>query len=402
MKDSPSLSLAADTLLVRADGLVVRLDDAEHLAIELDGELVVAPPLALDVLALFRLPRSVGEAIAALARAGQEDFIETSTVLLQLARAGILRSPHERVARALRGYVRPSIHIAMLEDRVRTDGFLKAVRDLVRPSDVVVDIGTGTGVLAAGAAQAGARRVFAVESSGIADVAERLFADNGLAEKVHLVRERSTRATLPERATLLVTEMIGNDPLDEQLLEVVADAKARLLAPGARLIPSAIRVFAIVVDLPEDFIARHAFTAARLAAYASAYAIDFAALAGHRLGPAQRIMVKTSEARAFGAVATPLCLADVDLTGPFETSLHEQTRVVLDAPARHLGLMLAFEATLAPGVVLSTLPDVVDPRNHWRYALFLAGDDAPWSAGDTLEVDYLYERGTTTLKLTRG
>ena len=41
----------------------------------------------------------------------------------------------------------------MLDDRRRTEGFLAAIRQVVRPGDVVVDIGTGTTVLATAAAR---------------------------------------------------------------------------------------------------------------------------------------------------------------------------------------------------------------------------------------------------------
>jgi predicted RNA methylase len=59
------------------------------------------------------------------------------------------------------------LHLAMLDDRNRTAAYLEAIRDGVREGDVVVDIGTGTGVLAAAAAQAGARRVYAIEVGDI-------------------------------------------------------------------------------------------------------------------------------------------------------------------------------------------------------------------------------------------
>jgi predicted RNA methylase len=61
----------------------------------------------------------------------------------------------------------------MLEDRVRTSRFIDANRRTVQPDDVVVDLGTGSGVLAVAAAQAGAKHVYAIEARPIAEVAER-------------------------------------------------------------------------------------------------------------------------------------------------------------------------------------------------------------------------------------
>lgn len=42
----------------------------------------------------------------------------------------------------------PISHLKMLNDRTRTQRYFDALQDLVRPDSVVVDVGTGSGVLA--------------------------------------------------------------------------------------------------------------------------------------------------------------------------------------------------------------------------------------------------------------
>ena len=138
----------------------------------------------------------------------------------------------------------------MLHDDRRTGDYLAALAEAVRPGDVVLDIGTGSGVLAVAAARAGARRVYAVEASDIAEVAERVFAANGVQDRVTLVPGWSRQIELPEPADLLVAEIIGNEPLEEEILETTLDARRRLLKPEARLIPHALTLLARPLAAP--------------------------------------------------------------------------------------------------------------------------------------------------------
>ena len=66
-----------------------------------------------------------------------------------------------------------SLHATLLSDRTRTHAFLRAIRNVVRPEDVVVEIGTGTALLAMAAIRAGARHVYALEAGPIARALNR-------------------------------------------------------------------------------------------------------------------------------------------------------------------------------------------------------------------------------------
>lgn len=380
---------------MRARDVVIRLGDADDVCIMRGEDRFQSTPHALAVLHAFAHPRTIAEVLAESA-CGPQHFIELSSTVMQLAAAGILRPPG-LADPAPHGFARPTIHVVMLDDEPRTRGYIRALEAVTRSGDVVVDIGTGTGVLATAAARAGAARVHAIESSGIADAAEQVFIANGVADRVTLLRGRSTQVTLPERADVLVTELIGNDPLDELLLEVVSDAKARLLKPGAQLVPCALEVLALAVDVPRRVIERHVFTAERVAAWRAAYGMDLSALMSVRLGPTQPIMVRTEDILTWPQVAPAIPLVAVDLTRPFDLVQRARVPFVLAENVERLGILLAFRATLAPGIVLSTLTEDVHRDSSWRYALWPSLDRAAFSRGDTAVIDYAYDRGTTTL-----
>ena len=145
---------------------------------------------------------------------------------------------------------------------------------VVELGDVVLDIGTGSGVLAVALARAGARRVYAVEASDIAAVAARVFEANGVTDRVTLVPGWSRQIELPERADLLVAEIIGNEPFEEEILETTLDARRRLLKPRARLVPHALELLARPLLLPEAEFRQRAFGRTAVERWRDLYGMD--------------------------------------------------------------------------------------------------------------------------------
>ena len=67
----------------------------------------------------------------------------------------------------------------MIADRVRTDAYRQAIESSVKGL-VVIDVGAGTGILSIFAAEAGAKHVYAIESSDIVRVCEDQVRSKGL------------------------------------------------------------------------------------------------------------------------------------------------------------------------------------------------------------------------------
>ena len=95
-------------------------------------------------------------------------------------------------------------------DRERTAAYAAAIT-AAAPGRVCLDIGTGAlALLALIAARAGAKHVYAIEANPEAAAAARsLVAAEGFAEVVTIIDGYSTDVTLPERADLLLHEILG-------------------------------------------------------------------------------------------------------------------------------------------------------------------------------------------------
>lgn len=134
-------------------------------------------------------------------------------------------------------------HAAMLQDETRVVWFARAIAAVVRPGDVALDLGCGTGLLAMLAARADARHVYAVEQSPIVEVARELVAANGLDDRVTIVHGLSFDLELPERADVVISETLGAWGIDEGIAAIMADARERLAKPDARFIPDGVTMW---------------------------------------------------------------------------------------------------------------------------------------------------------------
>jgi len=138
-------------------------------------------------------------------------------------------------------YAHYSIHHEMLSDSVRTSSYRDAIQgNPGRLKDaVVMDLGCGTSILSMFAAQAGAKAVVGVDCSDIIYQAMDIVRENGLENKVTLVKGRLEETTLPhEKFDVIVSEWMGYFLLFEGMLDSVLAARDKYLKPGGSILPS--------------------------------------------------------------------------------------------------------------------------------------------------------------------
>ncbi len=149
----------------------------------------------------------------------------------------------------------PAWHFSMLADEERNLAYQKAIRKLVDQTSNVLEIGTGSGLLALMAAEAGAAHVTACEmAASVAEAAAHVVAKNGYSDVVDVVAKPSTALRigidLPERANVLISEILDSGLTGEGVVKFVRHAKRSLLTKNARILPARADVIAVLLTLP--------------------------------------------------------------------------------------------------------------------------------------------------------
>jgi precorrin-6B methylase 2 len=385
----PDANLSPETCLQLAPGIRTRLDAAGHVLVDApDGTIIDAGPRGFAMLSMFAQPLSLAAAVERLESDGNgsTEFVPSMSVINMLIEEGALAPPDvDRVP--TRGWADPVEHARMLHDDRRTNDYIAALRKAVRPDDVVLDIGTGSGVLAIAAARAGARHVYAVEASDIADVAERVFARNGLQDRVTLIRGWSREIELPEPADLMVAEVIGNEPFEEEILETTLDARRRLLKPGARLIPHTIELLAHPLLIPDADARQRAIGRQAVERWRHLYGIEFeplldAAFPGPVNNPTEAELLA-----GWPPVGPPVSLAIVELARFGRPTVDASAELAVAAIGHVNAVAITFRAHLHGGTV-HTLDPWRWSSSSWATSVWVLPDAVRVGPDDTLRVRY--------------
>lgn len=273
----------------------------------------------------------------------------------------------------------------MLRDPVRVMAYRAAITRHCRDK-VVAEIGCGSGILSIFAAQAGARRVIAIEESGIADLARRMFEANGYEDVIDLRLGNSRDVEIDEPVDVILHEIFGTDPLIENLLPFIDDARRRLLRPGGRLLPERLEVCCMGLELehePTDDKPRYLAEAGE---FGGLYGVDFSPYL-EMLGKSEARRFRPSmddDEGPFGhrVLSAEHKLLDIDLHD-IDATL-DADRIELPLCIRDAGslaaLVLYFRAHLDSRSQLTTSP--FGPRTHWGWDVRPVARRQPVTAGD--------------------
>ena len=245
-------------------------------------------------------------------------------------------------------------HRQYLEDQARVSAYREAVGEVVRPGDVVLDLGSGTGILGLLACRAGARLVYSIEQGGMIGLAREVSRANGFEGRMVFVKGHSTRVDLPEKVDVVVCDQIGRFGFEAGILQVFEDARRRFLKPGGSLIPSRIDLTVAPVECPEVW-----------------SQVEFwnSCPAGFDFRPARQWAANTGYPVEFvpeQLLGSPGILASINLPESTAAPFRGEACVVANKPGTLHGIGGWFTAQLSPSVTMTNSPlsaDRIKRRN---------------------------------------
>lgn len=136
-----------------------------------------------------------------------------------------------------------SWHYEMLLSAERNQFYEDLIRENCK-GKVVLEIGTGGGLLAVLAIRHGAEKVICCEENpAIAKAAQGLFTRLKLEDRIQLLMKNSRDIQTDEipKADVILHELFGSDPFAEEMVPTLKDAQ-RFLKPGGILLPEKIQL----------------------------------------------------------------------------------------------------------------------------------------------------------------
>merc|ERR1711936_544309 len=148
-------------------------------------------------------------------------------------------------------YAHFGIHEEMLKDEVRTLTYRNSMyhnKHLFK-NKIVLDVGCGTGILSMFAAKAGAKAVYGVDMSGIVEQARTIVSQNGLADKVTIIRGKIEEIVLPvPKVDIIISEWMGYCLFYESMLDSVLYARDKWLAPDGLMFPDRATLYVTAIE----------------------------------------------------------------------------------------------------------------------------------------------------------
>ena len=261
------------------------------------------------------------------------------------------------------------IHEEMIKDKIRTGSYKKAIENnkIIFKDKIVLDIGSGTGILSIFAAKAGAKHVYGIEYADIADYSKEIIKQNNLSDKITIIQSKVEEANLPvDKVDIIISEWMGYFLLYESMLDTLLFARDKWLKKDGYLLPDKAQIYLAGI---QDTLYKYN----KIDSWDNVYGFNFSVLKNPALAepiidnfPNNNII--SNSCKIFDIDLYTVKVEDLDFSAGYE--------IIFNKDDIFNGFVTWFDVEfdkLPNKITLSTSP--YEPSTHWKQVMFYSKND---------------------------
>nr|XP_003700404.1 PREDICTED: protein arginine N-methyltransferase 6 [Megachile rotundata] len=163
----------------------------------------------------------------------------------------------ENINQYFKSYEELDVHQLMLSDTVRNLAYKNAIMNCKHmfKDKIVMDVGAGTGILSIFCAQAGAKKIYAIEASNLIKLTEQVVKENNLDNNITLIHSRieDIDSNDLEKVDIIISEWMGFYLVHEGMLNSVLFARDNFLKENGMLFPCIAKLYASPCQIPSMY-----------------------------------------------------------------------------------------------------------------------------------------------------
>ena len=278
-------------------------------------------------------------------------------------------------------------HTLMLNDHIRMTAYEKAIKEVVKQGHVVADIGTGTGILSLWAFEVGAKKVYGIDvNSNMIPKALKRIEKAGFIDKFEVLNGLSYNVNLPERVDVIMSEIMGNLGDNEDMVQILEDARKRFLKKNGIMIPQCVTTYLVPINSTQT---HKQIQKKECKGINKNYSLD---------GLLIKLNIKNQFNLYYDAIIPESCYLSspqpaqqFNFNGQDETEYKKNLTYTIDKDGIFTGFKGYFIAQLSPGVVLDISGDDIKKNKTsdcWKHCYLPIQHPIKVKHGDELTLTY--------------
>ena len=268
----------------------------------------------------------------------------------------------------------------MLGDKARVSTYYKAIQKHVKEGDVVIDLGTGTGILSFMASKKNPKTIFAIEHGNIIESAKKAAVHNGI-KNIEFVNMSSKDFNSNEKADIIIHEQIGALLFDENMVDNILDLRDRVLKKDGKILPGKFEYFVEPVHIKNEetvpFLWEQDIQGIKFDC--------FKYLKDEISGNYGRLLIRPDAVDYFLSEPERILYFDMEtMSRDIIPKKFELKRKVLKSGELN-GLIIFFNIIFDEEIILSTSPFI--SKTHWNIPL-LRTESVQCNVGDILKINF--------------